>query len=79
MCLICGSVSPIQIFLIFLDVSYPKTLERRKLNWTLDEFGEQQRRLQHARKHANLLLDTDPLTSEQVLQYILAFLEQDNG
>ena len=65
--------------LIFLDVSYPKTLERRKLNWTLDEFSEQQRRLQHARKHANLLLDTDPLTSEQVLQYILAFLEKYNG
>ena len=60
--------------LIFLDVSYPKTLERRKLDWTVEEYNEQQRRLLHARQHANLILDTDPLTVEEVLICILNYL-----
>ncbi|MDH7490702.1 MAG: hypothetical protein QHH80_14510, partial [Anaerolineae bacterium] len=48
--------------LIFLDVAYPLSVKRRNLNWTVDEYNEQQRRLLHARQHADLVLDTDHLT-----------------
>jgi dephospho-CoA kinase len=60
--------------LIFLDVSFALTLQRRKLDWTEAEYLEQQRRLEHARRHANLVLDTDGLSPEQVLQRVLQFL-----
>jgi thymidylate kinase len=52
--------------LVFLDVSYEKTLERKKLNWTREEFETQLERLDHARQKADILVDTDPLTSEEV-------------
>jgi deoxyadenosine/deoxycytidine kinase len=61
--------------LIFLDVSFELTLQRRKLDWTLKEYQEQQRRLAHARQHADLVLETDTLRADQVLERVLAFLE----
>jgi adenylate kinase family enzyme len=61
--------------LIYLDVSYEKTIERRKLNWRVDEYNEQLRRLEHAREHANLIIDTNPLDPEQVSQYAIRFLK----
>ncbi|MCC7129689.1 MAG: hypothetical protein IT297_04750 [Anaerolineae bacterium] len=60
--------------LIYLHVSYPNTLIRRKMNWSEQEYQEQLRRLQHARDHADLAIDTDPLTPEQVLQIALEFV-----
>ncbi|HEY3310804.1 MAG TPA: hypothetical protein VGK00_04115 [Anaerolineales bacterium] len=60
--------------LIFLDASYPVTLRRRKLDWTEAEWNEQQRRLIHAREHADLLINTDELTVEQVLQLVIDFI-----
>ncbi len=60
--------------LIYLEVSYENTVIRRKLNWTIDEYTEQQRRLRHARSNADLIIDTNPLTKEQVLEKALAFL-----
>lgn len=62
--------------LIFLDVSYPVTLQRRNLNWTVEEYQEQQRRLAHAREHANFYLMTDDLTPEQVVEKVSAYLTQ---
>jgi cytidylate kinase len=62
-------------FLIFLDASYPATVQRRKLNWTEQEYQEQNRRLAHARQHADVYIFTDPLTSEQVIQTVLEFLK----
>jgi len=62
--------------LIFLDASYPQTLIRRQLNWNEADWAEQQRRLQHARAHADLYLNTDGLSIEQVLQAVLDFLER---
>jgi hypothetical protein len=61
--------------LIFLDVSYETSSLRRKLNWTLAEYTEQQRRLLHARQNANLTIDTDSLTPDSVLQLVLHFLK----
>lgn len=60
--------------LIFLDVSYPVSMARRKINWNLDEYQEQQRRLEHARLHASFYLMTDPFTEEEVLRQVLDFI-----
>jgi hypothetical protein len=63
-------------WLIFLDVSYPVSMQRKKLDWQLADYEEQQRRLAHARQHANLYLMTDGLTPEQVTEKVLEFLNQ---
>lgn len=64
--------------LIFLDASYPDTKKRRNLNWTLEEYQEQQRRLYHARQNADLYLLTDDLTPEAVFSKVLEFLYMHN-
>jgi deoxyadenosine/deoxycytidine kinase len=61
--------------LIFLDASFPVSTARRKLTWQKNDHDEQYRRLAHAREHAHVVIDTDPLTPEQVLQKALSFLE----
>jgi deoxyadenosine/deoxycytidine kinase len=61
--------------LIYLDVSYPKTIERRMMNWSVEEYKEQIRRLEHARQHADFYLITDNLTTSQVLNTVLDFLK----
>lgn len=66
-------------FLIFLDVSFPVSTVRRKLNWQQKDYDEQLRRLTHARQHANLLIETDGLTPEQVLQKALGYLQEFNS
>jgi cytidylate kinase len=60
--------------LIYLDVSYENTIRRRKLDWTYAEYAEQLHRLNHARQHADLYLDTNPLTFEEVLNTVIAFI-----
>ena len=60
--------------LIFLDVSFCSTIERRRINWNEADYEEQQRRLQHARCHAHLLIQTDELNEQQVLEEALRFL-----
>jgi GTPase SAR1 family protein len=62
--------------LIYLTVSYPLTIERRKLDWTEVEYAEQLHRLRHAREHANLNIDTDHQTPEGVLDQALAFIKK---
>lgn len=60
--------------LIYMDVSYAISMQRKRLNWTEAEFNEQLRRLEHACEHCDILIDTDTLNPEQVLQQILAQL-----
>lgn len=60
--------------LIFLDVSYPVSVARRSLNWLPADWEEQQRRLAHARAHANFYLQTDGLSAADVLAIVLNFL-----
>jgi hypothetical protein len=62
--------------LIFLDASYPVTLQRRQFNWTEGDWAEQQRRLRHAREYADLYINTDDLSIAQVLNTVIAFIEQ---
>jgi deoxyadenosine/deoxycytidine kinase len=62
--------------LIFLDASYPVTCKRRNLNWSEADWEEQQRRLSHARQHADFYLDTDELNIEEVRQQVMGFLDE---
>lgn len=61
--------------LIYLDVNYQNTLHRKQLNWTLQEYQEQLSRLAHAREHADLIIDTNPLTEDEVSQIAIDFIE----
>jgi thymidylate kinase len=61
--------------LVFLDVSYQATLERSDMNWSEKEYREQQKRLAHAREHADIYILTDDCTKEEVIQKILEYLE----
>ena len=61
--------------LIYLDVSYPIAQQRRKLDWSEADYQEQVHRLRHARRHADYYLNTDPLSPQQVLDRVIAFLE----
>ncbi|MGD2159077.1 MAG: hypothetical protein PVG32_19525 [Anaerolineales bacterium] len=61
--------------LIYLEASYPATVERKLFNWTDTEYKVQLQRLQHAKKHADLRLVTDDLTPQEVLDKVLSYLE----
>jgi deoxyadenosine/deoxycytidine kinase len=62
--------------LIYLDISL-ETLRRRREapNWPSDLYEEQRRRLQTAREHCDVYLNTDPLSPGDVLAQVLAALE----
>ena len=62
--------------LIYLDVSYPITKIRRKLTWTENEYMIQVNRLQNARENADLYINTDHTTPNEVLELVLAFLDE---
>ena len=62
--------------LIFLDVSYPVSQQRRLLDWRLLDFEDQQKRLKHAREHAHLILNTDNLSIADVLQEVISFINK---
>ena len=65
--------------LIYLYASFPVSTARRQLNWHKKDHDEQLRRLAHAREHADLFIDTDDLTAEQVRQKVLDYLKEING
>ncbi|GAB4581132.1 MAG: hypothetical protein Fur0022_38790 [Anaerolineales bacterium] len=60
--------------LIFLDVSYPTTLRRRKWDFPEADYREQLRRLAHAREHADIYIQTDELTPDEIFEQVLAHL-----
>ena len=62
--------------LIFLDVDFEESMNRRKQNWVIEEFQEQQHRLRHARQYANFYLDTTSLSPSEVLDRVLTFLNE---
>jgi cytidylate kinase len=64
--------------LIYLYASFPISTSRRQLNWQKKDHDEQLRRLAHAREHADLFIDTDELTPEQVRQKVLDYLKEIN-
>jgi len=66
-------------WLVYLDVSYPLTVQRRRLDWSYQEYEVQIQRLAHARQHADLYIDTDELTPEQVFERVMSFIKNAGG
>ena len=64
--------------LVYLNSSFQTSTERRKLNWQEKDYNEELRRLAHAREHANLFIETDNLTPNDILQKVLDFLTKVN-
>ena len=64
--------------LIYLNSSFEVSTQRRKLNWNEAEYREQLQRLAHARQHADLIIETDDLSSAQVLERALDFIKSQN-
>lgn len=62
--------------LIYLQASFKTCTTRRKLNWSEAEYDEQQHRLSHARIHANIIIDTDQSSPQDVALQVLKFLAQ---
>ncbi len=60
--------------LVYLDVSYENSILRRNLDWTIEEYAEQLRRLRHARQYADLYLDTNTMSVREVLLDVIAFI-----
>jgi hypothetical protein len=60
--------------LIYLHVAYPQTLVRRKTDWTEAEYNVQLERLAHARRNADLVIDTTGLSIPEVLEKAAGFL-----
>jgi Tfp pilus assembly ATPase PilU len=61
--------------LIFLDASFAVCTQRRRLNWLEQDYQEQLRRLAHAREHADLIIQTESLSADQVLNRAIEFLK----
>ena len=61
--------------LVFLDVSYSITHIRRKWDFQEADYQEQLRRLAHARKHADIYVNTDELSPGEVLAQVLGRLQ----
>jgi thymidylate kinase len=61
--------------LIYLDVSFSVSMQRRKMDWTQEEFQREVDRLHHAQEHADFYLRTDSLSPKKVLARVLEFLE----
>ena len=62
--------------LIFLQASFPVCTQRRRLNWSEADWAEQQRRLAHALEHADLVVDTDEISPQNIALRVLEFLSK---
>ncbi len=60
--------------LIYLSASFATCTTRRRLNWIEADYVEQLRRLEHARQHADVVIETDELPAEGVLSQAVDFL-----
>jgi deoxyadenosine/deoxycytidine kinase len=62
--------------LIYLDVSQEAASERRRAEAEAGWWEAMEQRLEHARAHADLLIETDDLNENEVLESVLSFLER---
>jgi hypothetical protein len=62
--------------LVFLKASYATCTVRRNLHWIESDYAEEMRRLAHALAHADVIIDTDDLTSDEVRERTLQFLQR---
>lgn len=64
--------------LIYLDVTLENIKRRRQVSWGQDYLDDENQRLAHARQHADMVIDTDKLSAEAVIQQVLTFLQANN-
>lgn len=57
--------------LVFLEVSYDNTLKRSTLRWIESDYERQLERLKNARENADLIIDTNVLSQDEVFNTIL--------
>jgi len=57
--------------LVYLHVTYPTTLQRKSFNWSESEYQEQIRRMKHATDHADIVIETDGKSPQEVLKFVL--------
>ena len=62
--------------LVYLRASYPVTLRRKPFKWTEKEYQQQKHRLRHAFEHADINIDTNHLSPQEILEIVLKFLEE---
>jgi len=62
--------------LVYLQVSYLNTIIRRNLNWTEAEYNEQLFRLRHAEDHADIVINTNQFSPDQVFNKVITYLLQ---
>ena len=67
-------VSPTDI-LIYLDATLETIARRREVRWEQKHLDALNRRLRHARTHADFYLATDDLSPEEVARRVKAFLQ----
>lgn len=53
-------------FLIYLSCTLPMARARRPIEWGQERLDEQRDILAEAKEHAHLVVDTDPLTADEV-------------
>jgi len=61
--------------LIYLEVSYENTIARKSLNWTRDEYDQQIFRIRDAINNAQIRINTDQLTPQQLIDRVVKELE----
>ncbi|HHX64070.1 MAG TPA: hypothetical protein GX702_04180 [Chloroflexi bacterium] len=61
--------------LVYLDASLAIIRTRRAVNYGEEYIEMQRRRLAHARQHAHVRVDTDPLSEEEVLDRVVEALD----
>ncbi len=59
---------------VMLEASLPVIRRRRSVPWGEERLAVQRERLQDAREHADLFIQTDPLTKEEVAARVLDFI-----
>ncbi len=62
--------------LIFLDASFETCTRRKRFRWLERDYLEQQRRLAHARAHCNFYLATDHISTIEVRNRVVEFLDR---
>ena len=62
-------------YLVYLDVSFEVSTARSGSSWTRSIFSKQIDRLVHARSNADLYIQTDELTPKEVLEIVIAKIE----
>lgn len=60
--------------LVFLDVEFETTLKRSSLAWNKQEYQTQLERLENAKENADLIIQTDDLTPQQITEIVLEYL-----